>query len=312
MNISADTTENLDTVDSSIDDALREKLYFDIPENKAYDFRGFKFYTIDVKNTPAPRLEAVIKKCEAIEKACWIPQENFSEYAKKKDLLTYIMKDGKIIGFQIASYWVLGQNFIFDLDETMVLKEYRGNGLAFAVSAVTCRTCYLKVLVTKHIKKMIFIGLTPNLRLVNVMDRMRHIIRLLDTTFNPSPNLMKIHDYILEKKDASLVEDSHPFFLKSVFPGSLKPCDHTHRTSERIKKMLPPGLDFNGRGDAFLLLASFGKYYMWPFHVALLLKSLGIRIVTDRKLGLLGKEKIDHVNRYFALDENLNDLSGLT
>ena len=292
---------------SSIND-LSGEVYFDVPADKAYTFKGFNFYTIDINNTSSARLDAIIKQCEAIEKACWIPQENFSEYASKKNLLTYIMKDKKIIGFQIMSYWVLGQDFIFDLDETMILREYRGNGLAFAVSAVTCRTCYLKVLMTKHIKKMTFIGLTPNLRLVNIMDKMRHTIRFLDTTFNPSSNLLKIHDYVVEKKGVCLVHEGYPFFLRSVFPGSMKASDHTHRTSGRIKKMLPPGLDFNGRGDAFLFLASFGKFHMWLFHVALLLKSLGIRILIDRKLGLLGRGKTDHVNRCFAQDKKLNRL----
>ncbi|HOO73534.1 MAG TPA: hypothetical protein PK926_17375 [Spirochaetota bacterium] len=306
MNTLARATEIPVAVASSGNNDIKGEVYFDVPADKAYTFKGFNFYTIDIKNTPPARLDAIIKQCEAIEKACWIPQENFSEYAGNKNLLTYIMKDKKIIGFQIMSYWVLGHDFIFDLDETMILKEYRGNGLAFAVSAVSCRTCYLKVLITKHIKKMTFIGLTPNLRLVNIMDKMRHTIRLLDTTFKPSSNLLKIHDYVVEKKGASLVHEGYPFFLKSVFPGSLKASDHTHRTSERIKKMLPPGLDFNGRGDAFLFLASFGKFQMWIFHVALLLKSLGIRIFIDRKLGLLGREKIDHVNRYFSLDEKMN------
>lgn len=306
MNKPSMTAEACENTCVMTDDAYREEDYFDVPSDRAYVFKGFQFYTIDLKNTPGPRLEAILKECEVIEKACWVPQEHFAEYAKKKNFLTYIMKDGKIIAFQIASYWILGNDFIFDLDETMVMKDCRGNGLAFAISAVTCRTLYLRIFRMKHLKRMTFIGLTPNLRLVNVMDRVRHTIRLLDTSFNPSPNLMKIHDYVVEMKGTSLVHEDYPFFLKSVFPGSLKPADHTHRTSHRIKKMLPPGLDFNGRGDAFLFLSTFNKVRLWPIHVLLLLKSLGPRIIIDENLGLLSRKKHAHVKQYLKLDRKLN------
>lgn len=277
----------------------------DIYSDIVYTYKGFDLYTVDLKNTPHHKLDAIIKKCEAVEKACWDAQENFYQYAVKRDLLTYAVHHGEIIGFQISSYWIMDSYFIFDLDETMVLRKYRGNNLAMALSAVNCRTFYLKISKMKNIKKMTFISVTPNLKLINLLDRLRHIIRVLDNTFNPSPNLMKINQYIVEKKGATLVHPDYPFFLKGVFPGSLNPVDCSHNTSKRIEKMIPPGIDFHGRGDAFLFISCFGKLRLWPIMVVLLIKALGFGIFTNTNLGLLSRRKYKHVNKYLTVGNNI-------
>ena len=282
-----------------------QKLKLDETQEAVYKYRGFRYYTIDLKNTPRKKLDAVLRACETVEKACWDAQENFFEYARKRNLLTYAVHEGKVVAFQIVSYWVVDDVFIFDLDETMVLKEHRGKKLAMTLSGVNCRTLILRVRKNRNIRKMTFVSLTPNLRLVNLLDRLRHIIHFLDSTFNPSKRLMKIHDYLIEAKGESLVHCDYPFFLKNVFPGSLKPADHMYNTSKRIRKILPPGLDFNRRGDAFLFLCCFDKMRILPVMVVLLVKAMGFKILFDKKLGLLSGEKYNHAYKYLALDKTL-------
>jgi hypothetical protein len=157
----------------------------------------------------------------------------------------------------------------------------------------------------KAIRKMTFIGLTPNLRLINLLDRIRYFIYFLDSAFNPSKKLLKIHDYLIREKGESLVHKDYPFYLENVFPGSLKPADHTQKTSRRIKKTLPPGLDFNGRGDAFFFLCLFDKLRILPVMVVLLLKAMGPGIIFNKNLGFFSKQKYKHVYKYFLNDKTL-------
>jgi len=261
----------------------------------SYTYRGLNFYTINIKNTPADELEVILNECEAVEKLCWDAQENFHEYAKKRDILTYVVKEGKVVAFQIASYWIFKNHFIFDLDETMVMKECRGIRMALALSAVSCRTFYLKMSNMKDVNRMTFISLTPNIRLINLLDKLRFAIRFLDTSFNPSQNLLKIHNSVLERKDAVLVHEDYPFFLKGVFPGSMKTAECSYKTSDRIKKILPPGLDLDSRGDAFLFLSSFSRIGIIPVMVILLLKALGPKIIFNRNLGIISFNKIKDI-----------------
>ncbi|HPS59019.1 MAG TPA: hypothetical protein PK514_13015 [Spirochaetota bacterium] len=303
-----DFAEHIDKQGNSLDffnKFAHEKVSLDEESEVVYKYKGYRFFTIDIKNTPKKKLDAVLRECELIEKACWIAQENFFDYARKRNLLTYAVHEGKVIAFQIASYWLVDDVFIFDLDETMVMKGHRGKNLAMALSCINSRTYILRIRKIRGIRKMTFVGLTPNLRLVNLLDRIRHAIYFLDSTFNPSKKLLKIHDYLLEKKGESLVHDSYPFFLRNVFPGSLKPTDHTQKTSKRVRKMLPPGLDFNGRGDAFLFLCLFDKVRLLPVLVILSLKALGPGILFDKKLGFFSRKKYHHIYKYLSTDSVL-------
>ncbi|HRZ28944.1 MAG TPA: hypothetical protein P5346_17130 [Spirochaetota bacterium] len=267
-------------------------------------YREFRLHTITIKYTPKNELDPILKGCEIVEKACWKAQEDFFEYAKKRDLLTYVEKDGKIVAFQIASYWIMDNYLIFDLDETMVLKECRGHSLARVLSMITGRTVCLMLSRMKGIDKMVFMGLTPNLRLVNVLDRYRFAYRMLDNSFNPSPELLKVHDAFLEKKGAELVHKDYPFFLKSAFPGSMKPADCGQKTSKRIEKILPPGLDFNFRGDAFLFFMAFGKLTVLPPLVIMMLLTFGLGALTNKKLGFFSRKKYEEIDRFLKLNGN--------
>lgn len=267
----------------------------------SYNYRGFRFYTIDIKHTSEDELNFILKECETVEKACWNAQEDFFDYALKRDLLTYVEHEGKVVAFQIVSYWIMDNYFIFDLDETMVLKECRGNNMARALSMVNSRTFYLRMCKMKDINRMVFMGLTPNMGLINLLDKLRCLYQFLDNSFNPSENLLKIHDTYLVKKGAFLVHEDYPFFLKSMFPGSMERGKVNRKTSERVKKILPPGLDLNHRGDAFLFFASFSLIGVWPVMVLLMFISLGKGMLLNRKLGFLSWNKFDEAKKYIEL-----------
>jgi len=270
----------------------------------SYNYRGFKFYTVDVKHTPGDELDFIFKECEAVENACWTAQEKFYDYAVTRDLLTYAEYKGKIVAFQIVSYWIMDNYFIFDLDETMVLKECRGNSMARALSMVNSRTVYLRVLKMKNINRIVFMGLTPNMGMVNLLDKMRCLYQFLDNSFKPSENLLKIHDMYLERKGAFLVHEDYPFFLKGVFPGSMEKGGECGKSSKRVEEILPPGLDMHHRGDAFLFFASFSLISVWPIMVIIMFISLGNGILLNRKFGFLSWNKYNDARKYLELSGN--------
>jgi hypothetical protein len=278
------------------------------PQDMKYVYKGLKLYTINVKHTPKIRLNAILDECEAVEKSCWDAQEKFHNYAKDKDILSYAVHDGKIVAFQIASYWIIDNNFIFDLDETMVIKQFRGMNLAMALTGINTRTFYLRMCKMKHVNTMTFVGLTPNLKLINLLDKFRYIIQFIKTSFNPSPAIFKIRDSFLEKKGATLVHEDYPFFLKGVFPGSLKPSDGCKNASKRVKKMLPHGLDFNSRGDAYLFLACFHQITIFPIMLILIIKALGFKFLFNSSLGYFSRKKNIDVYKYLNLmSRNLSE-----
>ncbi len=292
-------------------DSYKEKFFVEeidlteIPLEKYHTLtlNGLRYHTIDIKHTPKKELERIARECEVVEKSCWKAQENFFDYMKLRDIMTYVEDKGKIIAFQISSYWTMDQYFVFDLDETMVMKEYRGRGMARILSAVSIRLFFLRCWKMKGIKKMVFMGLTPNARLIHTLEKYHFIYKFLDNTFEPSQNLIKLHDTYLEKKGASLVHKDYPFFLKSIFPGSQKPDDYEMRLSEKVKQMMPPGLDFRYRGDAFLFFAAFGKINVLPALAGLMFLSFGIKALFNKKLGLLGLKKNEDAKRYIERKE---------
>lgn len=278
------------------------KISLPLEKYYSYNYRGFKFYTVDIKNTPEDELDLILKECDAVEKACWNPLEDFSVYARSRDILTYVEHNGKVVAFQIVSYWIMDNYLIFDLDETMVLKECRGNNMARALSMVNSRTVYLRLFKMKNINRIVFMGLTPNFGLIKLLDKMRCLYQFLDNSFKPSRNLMKVHDAYLERKGAFLVHEDYPFFLKSMFPGSLEKKEFRSKKSKRLEKILPPGLDLHHRGDAFLFFASFSKIGVWPIMVVIMFMSLGRGILFNRKLGFLGRNKYDDARNYLEMN----------
>jgi hypothetical protein len=71
-----------------------------------------------------------------------------------RDLLIYILKDNKLAGFFLLSYWVSGKNIVFGFDEAMVKKSYRKLNRALSMCAIASRTLYIKLFKTRKKTKV--------------------------------------------------------------------------------------------------------------------------------------------------------------
>lgn len=256
------------------------------------DRNGFAYYRVDVQNVPLNKLEKIIEGCEAVEKACWAAQENFHDYFKTKDLLIYVVKDGQIIAFQVLSYWIVDRYIIFNYDETMVLKGYRGKHLAFSLCTLSSRTLYIKFAPQKKIK-YVLLSETPNPLAMIASYRYRFLFFNMVNTFKPDTHLMMLYKKLLEIKGLTLVNDDFPFVFKRMFPGSLPPHKKEVKLPKTLQKMLPPEADFYNRGDAFVFMAIFSKWSCMPGIFFAMLKFFGGASFSNPKVGLVNQSRWD-------------------
>lgn len=262
--------------------------YYDIEHEPFFTIEnksGYKYYQVDIKNVDLERLEKIIRACEEVEKASWGAQESFYNYFIERDLLTYIVKDGEVIGFQLLSCWVIDRYVAFGFDETMVLKEHRGHNLGFALCTVSARTLYL-IFSKKKNAKFTFLSITPNPGVIQGYFNYRYLFNFfMRNPFNPSDDLMMIHDKFLFRKKLSLVHKDYPFVIKNMFPGSLSPFE-TKPFSGKLQEMIPEGVDFFERGDAFAFMAIFSKFTCWPGITTMMFRFFGREYIRNEHLGL--------------------------
>ena len=50
---------------------------------------GINFYLIELGDIDWNRIHTIVKACEEVENQCWKAQENFFDYLKKCDVLSY-------------------------------------------------------------------------------------------------------------------------------------------------------------------------------------------------------------------------------
>ncbi len=186
------------------------------------DNNGFRYYRVDIKYTDFSKLEKIINACKEIEDKSWNAQDDFYEYIRERDLLIYILKNNKLAGFLLLSYWVSDNHIIFGFDETMVKKAHRGANLALAMCGLAARTLYIKFSKQKKIRYVIQV-ITPNLGVIKGMHKYRFLFVTMANAFKPDNNLMKIHDKLLlrEKKQHLLIKIIL-FFLQICFQDQLK------------------------------------------------------------------------------------------
>ncbi|MBU0992063.1 MAG: hypothetical protein KJ737_06175 [Proteobacteria bacterium] len=269
-----------------------EKEQYDIEYDGFFTIKnrqGFKFYTVDIKNTDISRLKKIVGACEKVENACWTAQENFYSYFNERDMITYIVKDGKVVGFQLLSHWVIDRYVVFGLDETMVLKEYRGNRLGLTLCVLSARSIFT-IFSKKKKAKFVFLSITPNPRVMIGFYKYKTLFKIMQNSFKPSESLMMIHDKLLFRKKATLVNRDYPFFFKNMFPGSLGSFE-MNDFPKPIRKMVPPEISFFERGDAFIFMAIFSKLTCWvPLTVMMLLR-FGRKCFFNENLGFFRKNK---------------------
>ncbi len=254
------------------------------------DKKGFKYYRVDIKHTDFSKLKKIIEECKNIENKNWNAQSDFYEYIMERDLLIYILKDNKIAGFFLLSYWVSDRYIVFGFDEAIVKKVYRGVNLALAMCGLASRTLYLKFSKQKQKFKYVMQILTPNISVINGIYKYRFLFATMEaSTFKPDKNLMKIHDKLLLREKTTLVNKDYSFFFENIFPGSIKKTDKKIKCPEKLKKMIPPEVDFIKRGDSFAFLASFSMLTCLPGITTLMFKCFGKKYLTNNNIGIFLK-----------------------
>ena len=250
---------------------------------------GFQFYTVDIKNVDISKIKTIIEACEKVESECWKAQEDFYAYFIERDLVTYIVKDHKIVGFQLVAYWEFERYVVFSLDETMVLSQFRGNRLGLTLCTLSARSIFT---IFSKKEKVRFVGLsiTPNPHAIMGFYKYRALFRVMKNTFNPSKDLLMIYNKLLFRKKASLVNKDYPYFFKNMFPGSLGAFE-VDRLPDAVKKMIPPEIDFFERGDAFVFMVIFSKMNIWLPLTAMLLNRFGWKYLFNDHLGFFRKNK---------------------
>lgn len=221
--------------------------------------KGFNYYLIDLKVTDWDRIVDIISACEEVEHECWAAQEKFSEYLKKRDVLSYVEKDGKIIAFDVVTLLRLGDACIYSNDETMVLKAFRGRNLARNLVFATCQWFFTRTSRFKGVRHIVYLSISANPKVINGYFKNAYTRILFDCSFKPSVGLIRIKEAYCRSFNLSAMHHDFPFCLKRVFPGSnsIDPHAPGFRFSARVR--LPADFDHIIRGDAFAFMVKIPK-----------------------------------------------------
>ena len=249
---------------SSIQETYQPKLYYrkknvsrpvSCQEFWMIEHKDVNYYIVDIKKTDINAIKNIISGCAAVEAECWNPQEDFYDYIKKCDLLSYAVANNQIIGFDAATLFYHGSICLFSNDETMVCKAYRNRNIARNM-VFASMWWFLKNKSFKNIKHFAFMSVSGNPRIVNGYYKHSYIKFLFDCSFKASHELIEFMDAFREKYKLSLVHKDYPFCLKNIFPGSniFDPTNKRFQFLDVVKKSMPEEFDHLIRGDAFAFL----------------------------------------------------------
>lgn len=221
-----------------------------------HSHKGINYYIIDLKLIDWRRIGNIIDECGEVEDACWKAQENFFDYLRKCDVLSYAEKDGRIVAFDAVTLVYSGNTCLYSNDETMVLKEFRGQDIARKLVIVTIEWFLTKTACLKGTRYIVFSSFSANPRVVNSYFKNAWTRIFFDCSFKPSLQLISIKSEYCRKHKIDLVNEDYPFCLKNLFPGSNRfdPNDPKLQFTQNVKNHLPAEFDHMGRGDAFAFL----------------------------------------------------------
>jgi len=255
--------------------------------------KGYNYYVIDLKLVDWNKIWNIIKACEAVENECWKAQENFFDYLKKCDVLSYTEKDGRIIAFDAVTLLCSGTTCIYSNDETMVLKAFRGKDIARKLVMATCEWYLTKTEYLKGIKHVIFLSISANPRVVNGYFKNSYTRILFDCSFKPSKQLIALKEEYCRKHNIALVHKDYPFCLKNLFPGSNNfDCnDPRFQFSREVKANMPPDFDHMVRGDAFAFMLKVSKASARTVVLLFMLFDFGKDYLSRKGVGLFSSRK---------------------
>lgn len=268
-----------------------------LPVNAQYFFiqshKGLNYYLIDLNEVKWSSLGNIIRGCEAVEKDCWNAQEDFSTYLRKCDVLSYAEKDGRIVAFDAVSILNSGPYCVYNNEETMVLKAFRGRDIAQRLVIMTVEWHLTKTAMRKNKDYIVFTSISANPAVVNRYFNKSWLRKMFDSSFAPSPQLIALKEEYCRKHGIELVDERYPFCLKNMFPGSntFNSNDPKHQFSSHVRANLPTDFEHMVRGDAFAFMLMVPMKLARLVTFILMVKCIGMEYFTNRGVGLFSSKR---------------------
>jgi hypothetical protein len=251
--------------------------------------KDINYYLVDLREADWEGLWGIISQCEYVEGACWRPQENFSDYLKKCDLLCYAEKDGSIVGFTAVTMMFSGKTCLYSNDETMVLKQVRNQKVALSLVTLALEWAFVKTDLFNETRSIVFTSISANPRVVNFYFKNAWSRIFFDCSFKPSLRLIAIKNEYCRKHKIELVHEDYPFCMKNLFPGSntFDRDDPRFRFSHSVKNSMPQDFDHMDRGDAFAFMLKVPMKAARPIVNILMARCYGRDYLANRDIGPL-------------------------
>ncbi len=257
----------------------------------AIEYKGIHYYIVDLKKTDMNAIKDIIDGCAAVEAECWNAQENFYDYIRKCDLLSYAVVKDRIIGFDAATLFYHGTICMFSNDETMVSRAFRNRNIARNLVLVSM-CWFLKNTSFKSVKHFAFLSISGSPRVVNGYFRHNYVKYLFDCSFSASKELIEFMDAYRTKYKLSLVHKDYPFCLKNMFPGSnrFNPKDQQFQFLVSVRRELPEDFDYMTRGDAFAFLGKASKFSGRILVFIVMTVSFGKKFFSRKGIGFFARK----------------------
>ncbi len=244
-------------------------------------------YSINLNITPFHIIKDVLQGCEEVENECWNAQEDFQDYAAKSDFLYYAQRDGQVLAFFLVSYFIIDRCCVISMDEIMVRKSEQKQKLGIKLATIAFRDFDNIESGNKKFKSISLLSITPNKKMMNSYAKGSLLtnLNLFDSTFNASDELEAIHRKYLSRVGYKLVQETHPFFIKNVFPGSSKTavsCQY----HDKLKAILPDGFDPLERGDSLCFMLKVNRFLYSLSCFLYMQKIFGLRFWMRKRLGI--------------------------
>jgi hypothetical protein len=272
---------------ASYDRVKGDSLPVTFPEFWLIEHKGIHYYLVDLKKIDINNIMDIIEGCDAVESECWNAQEDFYNYIRKCDFLSYAVVDGRIIGFDAVTIFYHDTICLYSNDETMVLKEFCNRNIAGNLVFVTIRW-FLQYHDVRDVRHFVFMSISSNPRIVNGYYKHRYIQKLFDSSFKASDELVELMGAYRKEYNIELVHQDYPFSLKNIFPGSntFDPAEKRFQFLDKVKLHMPKDFDHMKRGDAFAFLVKISRISARILVFFLMVTSFGRKFFSGSKIGL--------------------------
>lgn len=262
-------------------------------ENLVVSCKGFNYYCIDLEKLNRRKIHDIIAGLEVVERDTWVAQEDFWNYIKKCHFAVYAEKEGQIVGFNLVSIMLKDEYCIYTVEEAMVLRAFQGNNIGRNVVVIGMWWFMKNKLQGRDIKRFVFVSTSCNPKVVNNYFKNKYVVKILDNSFNPSEELIRVHNEYLKKYKYTLVNGDYPFCLKNMFPGSnqFEKYERIPQYADGVKSKMPPEFDYVQRGDAWAFMVKGSIKTFCLFTVATSLMFIGSKLLFNNAISLRYSKK---------------------